>query len=56
MQNKEYDNENYPLQKETYLLNGIAMEIHRILGRGFLEIVYKDAFELVEKQEYSLHP
>jgi len=22
------------------------MEIHRILGRGFLEIVYKDAFEL----------
>ena len=27
-------------------MNGIAMEIHRILGRGFSEIVYKDAFEL----------
>ena len=41
-----FDREEYPPQDETYLLNGIAMEIHRILGRGFLEIVYKDAFEL----------
>jgi len=41
-----FDKKEYPLQDETYLLNGIAMEIHRILGRGFLEIVYKDAFEL----------
>ena len=46
MESKNFDSENYPLQKETFLLNGIAMEIHRILGRGFLEIVYKDAFEL----------
>jgi GxxExxY protein len=35
----------YPLAQETYVLIGIAMEIHRILGKGFLEIVYKDAFE-----------
>jgi GxxExxY protein len=35
----------YPFQKETYELIGIAMEIHRTLGKGFLEIVYKDAFE-----------
>ena len=35
----------YPFQKETYELIGIAMEIHRVLGKGFLEIVYKDAFE-----------
>ncbi len=41
-----FDNDTYPLQEETYLLNGIAMEIHRTLGRGFLEIVYKDALEL----------
>ena len=41
-----FDKDIYPLQEETYLLNGIAMEIHRILGRGFFEIVYKDALEL----------
>lgn len=41
----------YPFQKETYLLNGIAMEIHRILGRGFLEIVYKDALEYELKKK-----
>ena len=54
MQNETYDIKNYPLQKETYLLNGIAMEIHRILGRGFLEIVYKDAFEL-ELKNRNIH-
>lgn len=41
----EFDKKNYPYQEKTYLLNGIAMEVHRILGRGFLEIVYKDALE-----------
>ena len=46
MSKKDFDKDNYPLQEETYLLNGIAMEIHRTLGRGFLEIVYKDALEL----------
>lgn len=46
MAKKIFDNQAYPFQEETYLLNGIAMEIHRILGRGFLEIVYKDALEL----------
>jgi len=35
----------YPLQKETYQIIGICMEVHKILGRGFLEIVYKDAIE-----------
>lgn len=38
-------NNSYPLQPETKLLIGIAFEIHRILGKGFLEIVYKDAME-----------
>ncbi|HMR58198.1 MAG TPA: GxxExxY protein, partial [Cyclobacteriaceae bacterium] len=41
----EFDKKKYPYQEKTYLLNGIAMEVHRILGRGFLEIVYKDALE-----------
>lgn len=45
-----FDNNNYPLQKETYELIGIAMEVHKILGKGFLEIVYKDAIEIELKQ------
>lgn len=36
---------NYPLQEETKQIIGIAYDIHRFLGPGFLEIVYKDAFE-----------
>jgi GxxExxY protein len=34
------------LNKLSYLLNGLAMRVHRELGQGFREIVYKDAFEL----------
>ena len=30
---------------ETYEIIGICMEVHTILGHGFLEIVYKDAIE-----------
>ena len=40
-----YNSKDYPLQDLTYQLIGIGMEIHRILGKGFLEVVYKDAFE-----------
>lgn len=40
-----YDDKKYSLQKESYEIIGICMEVHRILGRGFLEIVYKDALE-----------
>jgi GxxExxY protein len=46
-----YDIDKYPLQEETYGLIGIAMEIHRVLGKGFLEIVYKDAFEYELRQK-----
>ena len=35
----------YPLQKETDIIIGLALEVHKILGPGFLEIVYKDALE-----------
>ena len=30
---------------ETFEIIGISMEVHRILGKGLLEIVYKDAVE-----------
>lgn len=34
------------LPEETYTIIGICMDVHRILGHGFLEAVYKDAIEL----------
>ena len=40
-----FNAEEYPLQKETYKIIGIGMEVHRVLGKGFSEIVYKDALE-----------
>lgn len=41
-----YANDKYPLGKETYKIIGLAMEVHKEIGRGFLEIVYKDALEI----------
>jgi GxxExxY protein len=39
-------NQNYfPLKEKTNSIIGIGIEIHKHLGCGFLEIVYKDAFE-----------
>lgn len=35
----------YPLQDETEKIIGLAIEVHKILGPGFLEIVYNDALE-----------
>jgi len=42
---EKFSKEEYPLQEETFQIIGICMEIHRILGKGLLEIVYKDALE-----------
>lgn len=33
-------------QEENYNIVGLCMEVHRILGSGLLEIVYKDALEI----------
>ena len=41
----ERRNEYFPLKNETDELIGIGIDIHKQLGFGFLEIVYKDAFE-----------
>ena len=35
----------FPFQEESKTIIGIAFEIHKSLGHGFLEIVYKDALE-----------
>jgi GxxExxY protein len=44
-----YSKNNYPLQEQTGEIIRIGIDIHKHLGHGFLEIVYKDAFE------YELH-
>lgn len=49
------DHGNYPLQEETYKIIGIGMEIHRTLGKGFSEIVYKDAYEYEFKRNGILY-
>ena len=32
-------------KEETFKIIGVCMNVHNILGGGFLEIVYKDAIE-----------
>lgn len=39
-------NEYYYKKNENYKIVGICMEVHRLLGPGLLEIIYKDALEI----------
>jgi len=64
MEKKIYNQDQYPLQNETDLIIKTGIEIHKLLGAGFLEIVYKDAYEyeyrkqdiLYEREkEYAIH-
>lgn len=40
----------YYREKETYKIIGICMEVHKNLGPGLLEIVYKDVLEIEFKE------
>jgi GxxExxY protein len=40
----------YYREKETYKIIGICMGVHKNLGPGLLEIVYKDALEIEFKE------
>lgn len=40
----------YLYKDENFRIVGLCMEVHRILGSGLLEIVYKDALEFELKQ------
>ena len=51
----DYYNFKYPLHDESYKIIGVCMEVHRVLGRGLLEIVYKDAIEYEFKQKGILY-
>jgi GxxExxY protein len=42
------------IYKEIYQIVGVLFEVHRNLGKGFSEIVYKDAIEY-EFQEQSIN-
>ncbi|PIF60294.1 GxxExxY protein [Flavobacterium plurextorum] len=37
-------------ENETYTIIGICMEVHRNLGPGLLEVIYKDALEVELKE------
>lgn len=37
-------------EEETYKIIGICMEVHRNLGSGLLEVIYKDALEIEFKE------
>ncbi|WP_231955379.1 GxxExxY protein [Aquiflexum balticum] len=41
----EIKQEFFPLAGETEIIIGLAIEMHKTLGMGFLEVVYKDALE-----------
>jgi GxxExxY protein len=45
--------DDYLYKDKTYQIIGILFEVHKNLGKGFSEIVYKDAIEF-ELQQHSI--
>jgi GxxExxY protein len=41
----DIEHQTFPFKEETHTIIGVCMEVHRILGKGLVEIVYKDAVE-----------
>ena len=42
-------------KEESYKLIGLCMEVHRELGRGHNEVIYKDALEFELGQSQNAH-
>jgi GxxExxY protein len=42
-------------KEEVYNIIGLYMEVHRLLGKGFSEIVYKDAIEYECQQKELIY-
>lgn len=40
-----YQMQHFPLKRETYRIIGACMEVHKLIGNGFLEVVYQEALE-----------
>lgn len=55
MKYKKFDADKYPLQQETDFIIKNGIEIHKTLGAGFLEIVYKDVFEYEFRERETLY-
>ncbi|MDP1677918.1 MAG: GxxExxY protein [Bacteroidota bacterium] len=49
------DETSYLLQQETHTIIGVCMEVHKELGHGLLEVVYKDAIEYELKLKNILY-
>ena len=47
-------NEDYLYAEETYKIIGILFEVHKTLGKGFSEVVYKDALEFEFREQNLL--
>lgn len=43
-QGNYYPSDKYPFQEEAYKLIGAAMEVHKVLGKGFVEGIYHEAY------------
>jgi GxxExxY protein len=43
---EEYKHKRFPLKEETYKIIGACMEVHKLLGHGLLEVIYKEALEI----------
>jgi|SRR6266498_3318010 len=46
MQNSKVIIEDLLFKEECYKIIGICMKIHTTLGKGFKEVIYKDAMEI----------